>query len=226
MGECNDGAVKKALQSFEHITKWKRALLEDRDLSQTFEAGIHNPLLYAQSRFFVGSKIQTPRTNNFEENKTFAIDLLQPGHGLYDALQACRHDVVPQELCATLIADVILVLEFQATLRIIQPRCIAIFEIYSRQQSAMNSARVDSKIVEKNENDLHYELLQLENCEDLVMESLGRAGLSTKMLHLTPYMRQKIYSMTELMPSLPRNIFRNDDYNKVRMQRIARNWAE
>ncbi|KZP13818.1 polysaccharide lyase family 14 protein [Athelia psychrophila] len=112
--DYHDRAVKKAVQSFEPYLKWKRALLEDRDLSQTFEAGIHSPL-YAQSRFFVGSKIQTHLTKKFEENKTFAIDLLQPGHGLYDALQACRHDVVPQELCATLIADVILVLEFQAT---------------------------------------------------------------------------------------------------------------
>lgn len=74
------------------------------------------------------------------------------------------------------------------------------------------------------------------------MKSLRRAGLSMEKLHLTPYMRQvrnqpeifyprlmsfqKIYSMTELMPFLPRNIFRGDLLNKVWMQRIAQNWSE
>lgn len=48
-------------------------------------------------------------------DKNFDTELLQPGHGLCDALQACRRAIVPQELCATLIADVILELELQAT---------------------------------------------------------------------------------------------------------------
>ncbi|KAF7975020.1 hypothetical protein HWV62_10645 [Athelia sp. TMB] len=36
---------------------------------------------------------------------------MRPGRGLYDALLACRYDVAPQELCASLIADVVLELE-------------------------------------------------------------------------------------------------------------------
>lgn len=39
-------------------------------------------------------------------------------------------------------------------------------------------------------NDLHHELLQLENCEEAVIKSLGRAGLFMQKLHLTPQMRQ------------------------------------